>query len=101
VGAGAGDARPEPYSAIQGLIAPGNPPGRHHYWKAGLLGELSDEAIETFVALASDPSRSAVEAGFGPEEYARLVEIKRATTRRTLSEQHEHPAGRLVRRGGA
>ena len=45
---------PMPYTAIQGLIAPGNPPGRHHYWKAGLLGELSDEAIETFVARASD-----------------------------------------------
>jgi FAD/FMN-containing dehydrogenase len=146
---------PMPYSAIQGLIAPGNPPGRHHYWKAGLLGELSDEAIETFVRRASDvispftaslmlplggafarvdedstplayraakwdyhllgqwadpaeternvewtrdfdramaeyaeagvysnftgdPSAGAVEAGFGPEKYARLVEIKRA-----------------------
>jgi len=45
---------PMPYSAVQGLIAPGNPPGRHHYWKAGLLGELEDGAIETFVARASD-----------------------------------------------
>ena len=46
---------PMPYTAVQGLIAPGNPPGRHHYWKAGLLGELSDEAIETFVSHASQP----------------------------------------------
>jgi FAD/FMN-containing dehydrogenase len=146
---------PMPYSAVQSLIAPGNPPGRHHYWKAGLLGELEDEAIETFVARASDvvspftaslmlplggafarvpeddtplayrdakwnyhllgqwadpaeaernvewtrafdtamaeyaeagvyvnfvgdPSKSALEAGFGSENYARLVEIKRA-----------------------
>ena len=146
---------PMPYIAVQGLIAPGNPPGRHHYWKAGLLGELEDEAIETIVARASDvispftaslvlplggafarvneddaplayrrakwdyhvlgqwedpadternvewtrafdqamskyaeagvyvnfvgdPSASALEAGFGPEKYARLVEIKRA-----------------------
>jgi FAD/FMN-containing dehydrogenase len=45
---------PMPYTAVQSLIAPGNPPGRHHYWKAGLLGELEDEAIETFVAGASD-----------------------------------------------
>ena len=45
---------PMPYSAVQGLIAPGNPPGRHHYWKAGLLDELDDQAIETFVARASD-----------------------------------------------
>jgi hypothetical protein len=45
---------PMPYSAVQGLIAPGNPPGRHHYWKAGFLSELEDEAIETFVSHASD-----------------------------------------------
>ena len=145
---------PMPYTAVQGLIAPGNPPGRHHYWKAGLLGELSDDAVATFVARASDvvspfaaclmipmggafarvdaestplayrdakwnyhllgqwadpadternvawtrdfdramseyaeegvyvnftgdPSASAVQAGFGPEKYARLVEVKR------------------------
>ena len=146
---------PMPYTAVQGLIAPGNPPGRHHYWKAGLLGELEDEAIETFVARAAgmispftaclmlplggafarvrdtdtplayrgakwdyhllgqwadpaeaerniewtrdfdramaeyaeagvyvnfvgDPSASALAAGFGPDNYARLVEVKRA-----------------------
>jgi hypothetical protein len=146
---------PMPYTAVQGLIAPGNPPGRHHYWKAGFLGELEDEAIETFVARAADVispftaslmiplggafaraddgetplayrgakwnyhllgqwadpaetdanvewtcefdmamseyaepgvyvnfvadlSASALEAGFGPERYARLVQIKRA-----------------------
>ncbi len=45
---------PMPYEAVQGLIAPGNPPGRQQYWKAGLLVELSDEAIETFVSRASD-----------------------------------------------
>ena len=45
---------PMPYAAVQGLIAPGNPPGRHHYWKAGFLGELTDEAIETFVAHAGE-----------------------------------------------
>ena len=46
---------PMPYTVVQGLIAPGNPPGRHHYWKAGLLGELSDEAVDTFVRRASEP----------------------------------------------
>ena len=45
---------PMPYEAVQGLIAPGNPPGRHHYWKAGFLGELSDEAVDTFIARAAD-----------------------------------------------
>jgi FAD/FMN-containing dehydrogenase len=46
---------PMPYTVVQQLIAPGNPPGRHHYWKAGFLGELSDEAVERFVRLASEP----------------------------------------------
>jgi FAD/FMN-containing dehydrogenase len=46
---------PMPYQVVQSLIAPGNPPGRHHYWKAGFLGELSDEAIDTFVRRASEP----------------------------------------------
>jgi FAD/FMN-containing dehydrogenase len=46
---------PMPYSAIQALIAPGNPPGRRQYWKAGLLGELSDEAVEAFIRRAGDP----------------------------------------------
>jgi len=146
---------PMPYSAVQSLIAPGNPPGRHHYWKAGFLAELSDEAIEAFVGHASaapspftaslmlplggafarvpdgdtplanrdakwdyhllgqwadpaeaelniewtrafdatmaeyaeagvysnfvgDPSESAIEAGFGAQKYAKLVELKRA-----------------------
>jgi FAD/FMN-containing dehydrogenase len=146
---------PMPYTVVQALIAPGNPPGRHHYWKAGFLGELTDEAVETFVSRAADvvspftaalmlplggafarvpdadtplayrsakwdyhllgqwadpaeserniewtrdfdsamaeyaepgvyvnfvaePSASAIEAGFGAEKYARLVEVKQA-----------------------
>jgi FAD/FMN-containing dehydrogenase len=47
---------PMPYTAVQQLIAPGNPPGMNHYWKAGFLQELSDPAIETFVAHAADMS---------------------------------------------
>jgi FAD/FMN-containing dehydrogenase len=46
---------PMPYAVVQGLIAPGNPPGRHQYWKAGFLGELSDEAVDTYVRRASEP----------------------------------------------
>jgi len=45
---------PIPYAdGIQRLIEAGNPPGRHQYWKAGFLTELTDEAIETFVEHAS------------------------------------------------
>jgi len=47
---------PMSYAVVQGLIAPGNPPGRHQYWKAGFLGELSDEAVDTFVRHASAPA---------------------------------------------
>jgi FAD/FMN-containing dehydrogenase len=47
---------PMPYAVVQSLIAPGNPPGRHQYWKAGFLGELSDEAVDTFVRRAAEPA---------------------------------------------
>jgi FAD/FMN-containing dehydrogenase len=46
---------PMPYTVVQSLIAPGNPPGRQHYWKAGLLGELSDETVDAFVRRAAEP----------------------------------------------
>ncbi|HEX3279495.1 MAG TPA: FAD-binding oxidoreductase [Thermoleophilaceae bacterium] len=46
--------QPMPYTIVQQLISPGNPPGRQHYWKAGFLDELSDAAIETFVAHATN-----------------------------------------------
>jgi hypothetical protein len=45
---------PMPYTVVQQLISPGNPPGMQHYWKAGFLPELSDAVIETFVARAKD-----------------------------------------------
>jgi FAD/FMN-containing dehydrogenase len=45
---------PIPYTIVQQLIAPGNPPGRRQYWKAGFLPELPDDAIETFVSHALD-----------------------------------------------
>jgi FAD/FMN-containing dehydrogenase len=47
---------PMPYTVVQQLISPGNPPGMHHYWKSGFLRELTDEAIEAFVAQATNPS---------------------------------------------
>ena len=46
---------PMPYAdGGQRLIEAGNPPGMQHYWKAGFIRELSDEAIETFVSHAAD-----------------------------------------------
>jgi FAD/FMN-containing dehydrogenase len=43
---------PMPYTAIQRLIEPGNPPGNRHYWKADLTDDLPDEAIDAAVAVA-------------------------------------------------
>jgi FAD/FMN-containing dehydrogenase len=40
------------------------------------MSEYAEAGV--YVNFTGDPSRSAVEAGFGPEKYARLVEIKRA-----------------------
>jgi FAD/FMN-containing dehydrogenase len=46
--------QPMPYTVVQQLIAPGNPPGMEHYWKAGFLKELTDDAIDTFVSHSVD-----------------------------------------------
>ena len=40
---------PMPYTEVQKLLDPQNPPGLHNYWKAELLPELPDEAIDAIV----------------------------------------------------
>jgi hypothetical protein len=46
---------PIPYAdGLQRLIEQGNPPGMNHYWKAGFLRDLTDDAITTYVSHASD-----------------------------------------------
>ena len=40
---------PVPYTALQQIIDPMNPPGHNHYWKAEFIDELTDEAIETIL----------------------------------------------------
>ena len=37
---------PMPYTAVQQLLDPGNPPGLYNYWKAELFQELTDELID-------------------------------------------------------
>ena len=44
---------PMPYTVVQTLLDPANPPGRNNYWKAEILDELSDEAIDTIVVHAA------------------------------------------------
>jgi hypothetical protein len=41
--------QPMPYTVVQTLIDPANPPGRRNYWKAENMNELSEEAIDTLV----------------------------------------------------
>jgi FAD/FMN-containing dehydrogenase len=57
-GAPAADVvQPMPYCALQSLIDAANPPGRRNYWRSENLGELTDEAIDAFVACgATAPS---------------------------------------------
>jgi FAD/FMN-containing dehydrogenase len=47
--------QPMPYVAVQSLLDPGNPKGRLNYWTADFYDELPDEAIDTFVAKATQP----------------------------------------------
>ena len=45
--------QPMPYTVLQTLVDPANPPGRRNYWKAENMAELSDEAIDIMVDQAS------------------------------------------------
>ena len=47
------------------------------------MSEYAEAGV--YVNFTGDPSSSAVVAGFGPEKYARLVEIKRAYDRENVS----------------
>ena len=44
---------PMPYTGVQTLVDPANPPGRHNYWKAENMAQLSDEAIDTMAKHAA------------------------------------------------
>jgi FAD/FMN-containing dehydrogenase len=44
---------PMPYTALQSLFDEGQIPGRRNYWKSSYVNEISDSAIETFVAHAA------------------------------------------------
>jgi FAD/FMN-containing dehydrogenase len=53
-GAPAADVvQPMPYCALQSLIDAANPPGRRNYWRSENLAELTDEAIDTYIACAA------------------------------------------------
>jgi len=45
--------QPMPYTVVQALLDPSQPPGRRNYWKAENMDELNDEAIDTLVVHAA------------------------------------------------
>jgi FAD/FMN-containing dehydrogenase len=45
--------QPMPYTAVQKLTDPGNPPGLNRYFKADFIDELSDAAIDVFLRQAA------------------------------------------------
>ena len=47
--------QPMPYLEVQKLIEAGNQPGNQQYWKAEMLPELPDEAVQALVNSAAEP----------------------------------------------
>jgi len=47
--------QPMPYVEVQKLIEEANPPGMQQYWKAAMLPELPDEAIEALATATAEP----------------------------------------------
>jgi FAD/FMN-containing dehydrogenase len=47
--------QPMPYVAVQQLIDGGNPKGRLNYWTGDFYDDLPDEAVDTLVAMATQP----------------------------------------------
>jgi FAD/FMN-containing dehydrogenase len=75
---------PMPYLAVQQLLDPGNPPGLYNYWKAELVGELTDELVEFSVAHHEKMPRSHSLMFFQPlgGQIARIPDDANAITAR-------------------
>jgi FAD/FMN-containing dehydrogenase len=75
---------PMPYTAVQQLLDPPNPPGLFNYWKAELVAELSDELIDQTIAHGERMGRSHSVLLFQPlgGKVARIPEDASAITAR-------------------
>src|SRR4051795_5289640 len=75
---------PMPYTAVQQLLDPGNPPGLYNYWKAELVPELGDELIDLSIEHAERMGRSHSIMLFQPlgGEIARIPDDSSAITAR-------------------
>jgi hypothetical protein len=78
---------PMPYTFVQSLLDPANPPGRPNYWKTENLPEITDDALDTliteankitspFTVIVVEPKRGAIsrvdedEAAIGSRDVA-------------------------------
>ena len=50
---------PIPYVELQAITDAGNPPGRRNYWRSELLTDLTDDAIDAFIACAASATSPA------------------------------------------
>jgi hypothetical protein len=57
---------PTSYLDLQAITDPGNPPGRRNYWRSELLGDLTDDAIDTLIACAATATSPASVLVMGP-----------------------------------
>ena len=75
---------PMPYTAVQQLLDPGNPPGLYNYWKAELVPELGDELIDLSIEHAERMGRSHSVMLFQPlgGEIGRISDDSNAITAR-------------------
>jgi hypothetical protein len=55
---------PMPYLAVQTMLDPSFPRGRHYYWKAHLCGQITDEIIDLMVDHFSNVPSPATLLGF-------------------------------------
>jgi FAD/FMN-containing dehydrogenase len=56
-----------PYLEVQKLIEGGNQPGHQNYWKADMLPELPDEAIDLVASLTAEPPSTLSTILFQPQ----------------------------------
>jgi FAD/FMN-containing dehydrogenase len=61
---------PMPYTVVQSLLDPANPPGKRNYWKSENMNDLSDAAIDTLVGCASQLSSPFTEIVIEPKGRA-------------------------------
>jgi FAD/FMN-containing dehydrogenase len=47
--------QPMPYVAVQSLLDPGNQKGMQNYWTGDFYADLSDEAVDVLVSIATEP----------------------------------------------